>query len=149
MVPYDEARIYKFIDEATKLYAQAHQTPNQYALIWVARFEHDATAEGLGYEASSVKHLNELRVALGLQPLPVPIPNPMPPNIQTADRQQVRARVVWWLDYAHQHNPAFDDPIDLWVGYVMDDAHEGHQVGWTADYYWPNKILMAAGLPLK
>ncbi len=66
----------------------------------------------------------------------------MPPNIVTMDRSAVRLRVVYWLARLQ-----LKDPADLWVGYVMDDAHEGHTIGWTADFYWPNKMADAAGQP--
>ncbi len=144
MIPYDEGQITAFIDDATALYGQAHRSPDPHALIWVARVQFDACT--IGYPASRATHLNELRIALGFAP--VAVANTQPPNVATADRDQVTALVTWWLDHIRSLTPSFSDPVDLWVGYVMDDAGEGHTKGWTADFYWPNKMLAAAGLPL-
>ncbi len=62
---------------------------------------------------------------------------PAPANIRTENVDDVDVRVTWWLQY-YGHLTVADH--DYWMGVIFDMYHEGHQIGWTADSYWPDKM---------
>ncbi len=79
MVAYDEQQVLGFIADGTALYAAVGRQPDQSALVWPARVVFDACVapDGgtpMGWTAARAKHLEELRVALGLPPVQIPPP---------------------------------------------------------------------------
>jgi len=143
MTPYDEAKVYAFLEAERAAYDRAGRLLDAFYPIWAARMQYDAVTQG--YPASHAKHLTALRQALGLAPAPPPRPappvfdpavrqpwpRPMPPDIDTTNLLEVTDRVDWTLMFYD-----CSDDRSAWVGYVMDVAGEGHDLGWKADGYW-------------
>jgi len=68
-----------------------------------------------------------------------PWPRPMPPDIDTTNLLEVTDRVDWTLMFYD-----CSDDRSAWVGYVMDTAGEGHDIGWKADGYWRTEKMSKA-----
>jgi hypothetical protein len=152
MTPYDEQQVYEFLKTEKDAYQEARHPLDDAYPIWVARMQFDAVSQG--YTQSRFKHLNECRVALGLQSLPEPEPpspdqwppapgtHPPPPaNIATTDVDDVRERVQYWL-WASDSN----DDESYWMDAIVLDPEPGHTPGWTADSYWTDKIKAGDGV---
>lgn len=79
MTPYDENQVYAFISTEVAAYDEAGRTLDSAYPIWTARMQFDAVT--MGYAQSRAIHLDECRVALGLQPVHPPIPPTPTPTV--------------------------------------------------------------------
>lgn len=143
MTSYNEQEGLAFQQDVQRQYAQAGQALDLSNVVWSNRMTYDAVS--MGYAAARTKHLHALWVALGSvkpePPAPAPIPQP-PPDIKTTDIEQVRLRVRYWLGVYGHLTPADEQ---MWMDYIFDKAGEGHDIGWTADDYWREKMRIGYG----
>lgn len=110
---YDEAQVKAFLADCAALYKLAGRTPDQDALVWPMRMEHDAAVDAdFGYAQSRPKHLEELRVALGLAPA---APTPASPQTVTCARDIVRQTT--------------NDHLNLLLGPFMSDDEGSEACG--------------------
>ena len=86
MIPYDEQQVIAFLNDVDATYKEAHAPVNLLALVWPTRMQFDAVT--MGYQAARQKHLNELRVALGLPVVPGSSSH-VGPGPLTADRARL------------------------------------------------------------
>jgi len=72
---YEEQQSIDFEQDVMAAYLEAGQPLDLANVVWAARMTYDAVT--MGYPASRAKHLNELRVQLGLGPRAISH-NPLP-----------------------------------------------------------------------
>lgn len=139
--PYDEQQGLDFITDCFNLAMRARAPLNANMVIFGLRMQYDA-ATTMTYPDSRTKHLHEMWDALEAQgyhspEVPVYVPlSTQPANIRTEDPNEVALRIKFYLTLYGVDTP---DNETYWQGIIMDTLyHEGHQVGWTADTYWPD-----------
>jgi len=87
MIPYDEQQVIAFLNDVDATYKEARAPVNTLALVWPTRMQFDAVT--MGYQAARQKHLNELRVALGLPVVPGPPASHVAPGPLTAEQARL------------------------------------------------------------
>lgn len=142
--PYNEQTEQAYSTKCVSYYQAAHAPFNIAALNWISRMSRDAVV--YDYPYSTTKHLYELYTALGSPVISDPPAKPVydmdvtPVNIQTADPSKVEFFVTWWLLKLYANSP---DQNIYWMNAIVLNPEPGHTPGWTADTYWPDKMIAA------